>query len=48
MKNKKGFTMVELLVTIIILGILTTLAYFGVSTILNRESNSYNGPRILC
>ena len=41
MKNKKGFTMVELLVTIIILGILTTLAYFGVSTILNRGSNSY-------
>ena len=39
--NKKGFTMVELLVTIIILGILTTLAYFGVSTILNRGSNSY-------
>ena len=33
--------MVELLVTIIILGILTTLAYFGVSTILNRGSNSY-------
>ena len=41
MNNKKGFTMVELLVTIIILGILTTLAYFGVSTILNRGSNSY-------
>ena len=40
-KRKKGFTMVELLVTIIILGILTTLAYFGVSTILNRGSNSY-------
>ncbi len=32
MKNK-GFTMVELLVTIIIIGILTTLAYFGVSSI---------------
>ena len=40
MKNK-GFTMVELLVTIIIIGILTTLAYFGVSSILNRGSNSY-------
>lgn len=33
--------MVELLVTIIILGILLTLAYFGVSTLLNRGSNSY-------
>ena len=41
MKNIKGFTMIELLTTIIILGLLTTLAYFGVSAILNRGSNSY-------
>ena len=41
LKRIKGFTMVELLVTIIIIGILTTLAYFGVSAILNRGSNSY-------
>ena len=40
-KAKSGFTMVELLVTIIILGLLTTLAYFGVSAILDRGNSSY-------
>ena len=39
--KKKGFTMIELLATIIILGLLVSLAYFGVRGILDRGNNSY-------
>ena len=38
--NKKGFTMLELLAVIIILGILITLAYMGVSRYLNQARNA--------
>ncbi len=38
--NKKGFTMLELLAVIIILGILMSLAYVGVSQYLNRARNT--------
>ena len=38
--NKKGFTMVELLAVIIILGILMSLAYMGVSQYLRRARNA--------
>ena len=39
--DRKGFTMIELLATIIILGLLVSLAYFGVRGILDRGNNSY-------
>ena len=38
--NKKGFTMVELMAVIIILGILMSLAYMGVSQYLRRARNA--------
>ena len=38
--NKKGFTMLELLAVIIILGILITLAYMGVSRYLNQARST--------
>ena len=37
----KGFTLVELLATIIILGLLTTIAYVSVTNILDRGNGSY-------
>ena len=37
----KGFTLVELLATIIILGLLTTIAYVSVTKILDRGNDSY-------
>ena len=40
MKNKKGFTVVELLVVLVILGILLTLAYMGISGYLNNARNT--------
>lgn len=39
--NTKGFTMLELLATIIILGLLTTLGYVSVRAILDRGDESY-------
>ena len=39
--NKKAFTMVELLVTIIILGLLTTLIITSITSILNRSHKEY-------
>ena len=39
--KKKGFTMVELLATIIILGLLVTIAYVSVRSILERGNDSY-------
>ena len=42
MKNKNnGFTLVELLATIIILGLLLTIAYISVRSILDRGNDSY-------
>ena len=42
MKNNKGFTMVEVLATIVILGILSAIAIVGISSILNKaEKNHY-------
>ena len=41
MKNKKGFTMVELLAVIVILGILSTLAIAGIRGVLKRTKESY-------
>ena len=41
MKKSKGFTMIELLATIIILGLLITIAYTSVRNILNRGNNTY-------
>ena len=40
-KDRKGFTLIELLATIIILGLLTSLAYVAISSILNRGYESY-------
>ena len=40
-RKKKGFTLVELLATIIILGLLVTIAYISVSSILNSGDDSY-------
>ena len=39
--NRKGFTMVELLVTIIILGLLTTLVITSITSILNKSHEEY-------
>ena len=41
MKKNKGFTLVELLVTIVIIGLLVTIGYIGSRTILERANNSY-------
>jgi len=41
MKNKKGFTMVELLAVIVILGILSTLAIAGIRGVLKKTKESY-------
>ena len=40
-KNKKGFTMVELLATIAIIAVLTTLAIVGVNGVRNSLKSSY-------
>lgn len=39
--NKSAFTLIEMLATIIILGLLFTLAYVGVRTVLDRGNDSY-------
>ncbi len=39
--KKKGFTIVELLVTIVIIGLLFTLGYFSITALLNRADTSY-------
>lgn len=41
MNDKNGFTLIEMLATIIILGILITIGYAGVRTVLNRSNDSY-------
>ena len=41
LKNKKGFTMVELLATIAIIAVLTTLAIVGVNGVRNSLKSSY-------
>lgn len=41
MKGRNGFTMVELLVTIVILGLLFTLGYFSITSLLTKANNSY-------
>lgn len=41
MRNNKGFTLVELLATIAILGIMSGIAVMSVSKILNNAKNSY-------
>ena len=41
MINKKGFTLVEILATIVILGLLVTLGYISVRAILDRGNDSY-------
>lgn len=38
--NKKGFTMIELLAVIVIMGILSTVAIISVSRYLNKANNS--------
>ena len=40
-KKRKGFTLVEVLVTIVIIGFLFTLGYFSISAILNRTDDNY-------
>lgn len=41
MINKKGFTLIEILATIVILGLLVTVGYISVRAILDRSNNSY-------
>ena len=41
MKNNKGFTMIELLVTVVILGILSTIAIGSVQRILDNSKDEY-------
>lgn len=42
MKNNKGFTMVEILAAIVIMGLLTTIAIVSVSSVINKaEKNHY-------
>ena len=40
-KKRKGFSLVEMLVTIVIIGFLFTLGYFSISAILNRADDNY-------
>ncbi len=40
-RQNKGFTLIELLATIIILGLLVTIAYISVSSILNSGNENY-------
>lgn len=40
-KMKKGFTMIELLVTIIILGLLTTLVIITITNLLSNSHEEY-------
>ena len=40
MKNKKGFTLLELLAVLIILGILMVLAYMGVSRYIRQTNDA--------
>ena len=40
MKNKKGFTLLELLAVIIILGILMTIAYMGISQYIRQTNDA--------
>ena len=40
-RNKKGFTLVEILATIIILGLLVTLGYVSVRNVLNKSHDNY-------
>ncbi|MDD5888968.1 MAG: type II secretion system protein, partial [bacterium] len=43
MKNNKGFSLVELLAAVVILGLLSTIAIVSVSAILNKaEKNHYD------
>ena len=39
--NKKGFTLVEILTAIVILGILSTLAIVGVTGVINSSKEKY-------
>jgi len=41
MRNNKGFTMVELLVVVVILGVIATIAITGIRGVLNRTKGSY-------
>jgi len=41
MRNNKGFTMVELLVVVVILGVIATIAIAGIRGVLNRTKESY-------
>lgn len=41
MKNNKGFTLVELLAVIVILGVVLTIAVPGVSYIINQAGNEF-------
>ena len=44
--NKKGFTLVELLAVIVILGIIATITIFSVSDILTDSKNSLSQTQI--
>ena len=38
--NNKGFTLVELLVTLVLLGIIATISITGVVSVMNNSKNS--------
>ena len=45
MKNRKGFTMMELLATIVIIGIVMTIGVVAVSNIVTNSRNKYNNTQ---
>ena len=45
MKNKKAFSMIELLATVVILGIVISIGVLGISSVLSNSHNKYNNSQ---